>query len=701
MDTGKEAFREEAYELLAELETALLELEKTPEDLDVVAQVFRAMHTIKGSGAMFGFDDVAAFTHDIETAYDMVRNDRLAVTGNLVNLTLSACDQIRRMVDGESGQDGDSEKESVAEGFRKLISDREQEDSHEKSREQENRQEMLHDITSIYRIRFSPFGDIFSTGFNPSAILDDLRNLGECRIISHTKNIPELENLNPEECYMSWDIIITTRYDINAIRDVFIFIENQCELKIDLIDRDDFLEDDVEYKKLGEILVDRGDVTSEIIEKTVSLQKHIGELLVETGSTGHDRIEAALAEQQLVRDSRKERMARDQAATIRVPAEKLDSLMNMVGELVTLQSRLTQASTSSGITELIQIAEEVERLTSGLRDNTMSIRMMPIGSTFSRFNRLVRDLSIELGKDVILTTDGAETELDKTVLERINDPMIHLIRNSIDHGIESPGERESAGKPGSGTIHLSAVHSGAHVLIHISDDGAGLDSEAIRNKAIEKGLVHTDSVLSEKELFSLIFAPGFSTAQKVTNLSGRGVGMDVVKRNIEALQGSIEISSRTGKGTTITLKLPLTLAIIDGLLVKIGATYFVLPLAAIEECIELTRTDAEKTHGQHFADIRGEIVPYICLRERFRIEEDRPDIEQIAITRFDNTRVGLVIDQVVGEHQTVIKQLGRMFRDVEEISGATILGDGTVALILDLSKLINRTETEEKLAKAG
>jgi two-component system chemotaxis sensor kinase CheA len=340
------------------------------------------------------------------------------------------------------------------------------------------------------------------------------------------------------------------------------------------------------------------------------------------------------------------------------------------------------------IPELRSIAEHVDRLTAELRDSTMSIRMLPIGTTFSKFNRLVRDLSSELGKEVILTIDGAETELDKTVIERIHDPLVHLIRNSIDHGIESPGVRASNGKPRQGTVHLSAIHSGANVLISIEDDGAGLNKEAIRKKAVENGLISPDVELSEKEVFGLIFAPGFSTAGKVTNVSGRGVGMDVVKSGVEALRGAIDIASREGAGTTITLKLPLTLAIVDGLLVKIADANFVLPLSIVEECVELTNGGGAAGHGRQVTFIRGEIVPYIRLRERFSIDGPAPPIEQIVVTETMGGRIGFVVDKVIGQHQTVIKNMGKIYRNVKGVSGATILGDGTVALIVDVPQIV-------------
>jgi len=336
----------------------------------------------------------------------------------------------------------------------------------------------------------------------------------------------------------------------------------------------------------------------------------------------------------------------------------------------------------------------VERLTGELRDSALNIRMLPIGSTFSKFKRLVRDLSSELGKEIELTTDGAETELDKTVIEKLNDPLVHLIRNSLDHGIEQPEARVAAGKTRHGTVHLAAVHSGDSVLITIQDDGAGLDKEAIRSKAIERGVIAAQAELTDKELFNLIFAPGFSTAKKISSISGRGVGMDVVKRAIEALRGTIDITSVHGEGTRITVRIPLTLAIIESLLVRIGPDFFMMPLSLVDECVELTRQDVARSNGRHLANVRDHLVPYIPLRERFLIRGDCPDIEQIVITEVNGSRIGFVVDQVIGEHQTVIKSLGRAYKNVEGISGATILGDGSVALILDVPQLVQSVEAE-------
>ena len=703
-DKHKEAFREEANELLAELETSLLELEETPGDMELIGRVFRAMHTIKGSGAMFGFDDIAAFTHEVETAFDLVRNGKLPVTKGLIDLTLSARDQIRAMLDPSAagGVDVVRSGEIVA-AFREIVAGGKAETAARapaagaaspSSEAPAGGAAGRHNAT--YRIGFRPAKDIFTCGSNPVGILNELRELGSCRVVAQLKDIPYLDELNPEECHTYWDIILTTDKGMNAIKDAFIFIEDSCDLKIDVIDDGGLLDTESEYKRLGQILIGRGELTPGDLRATLDMQKPIGKMLVEAGVVDPGSVESALAEQKHVREIRKERQASESISSIRVPSEKLDKLVDLVGELVTVQARLSQFSSLRGEAGLTAISEEVERLTAELRDNTINIRMLPIGTTFSKFKRLVRDLSNELGKEIELTTDGAETELDKTVIEKLNDPLVHLIRNSIDHGIEMPDVRESAGKPRQGTVHLSAVHSGANVLIRIRDDGKGLDAGAIRTKAVERGLIAADAELSEKELFELILLPGFSTAKNITNVSGRGVGMDVVKQAIEGLRGHIEIGSKKGEGSTITLKLPLTLAIIEGLLVRIAEDFFVFPLSAVEECVELTRADVAGSHGRNVANVRGQIVPYVRLREQFAMEGDLPGIEQIVIISSDGFRAGFVVDNVIGEHQTVIKSLGTFYRNIEGLSGATILGDGTVALILDIQKLLKIAERREQ-----
>jgi two-component system chemotaxis sensor kinase CheA len=701
----RDAFKDEAYELLTDMETALLELEKNPADAELISRVFRAMHTIKGSGAACELKEISAYTHELETFFDMVRKGRIAVTKEIIDLTLMARDQIKSLFDAvyRGGTADEARGKELLALFKKLhpAPGAKEAAAPAPSAPQAAPEAPVLGKNVTYRIRFKPRPGILDQG-DPVTILDEIRLLGPCEIVAHTDAVPYLEDYKPSACYTYWDIILTTRYGKNAIEDVFIFVKDTSETKIDVIDEEDSLEHDtMTYKRLGEILLERGDVTPGDLQKALRSMKKIGEALMESGAVTPEKIESALAEQQHVREMREKRQGAETITSIRVATEKLDSLVDLVGELVTVQARLSQTALMHNIPGLLSIAEEVERLTAELRDKTMSVRMLPIGTTFGNFKRLFRDLSKDLGKEVELVTDGGETELDKTVIERLNDPLVHLIRNSLDHGIEQPDARMAAGKSRQGVIRLAAVHSGAHVLIQISDDGAGMDRDAIRAKALEKGLIDSTAELSDSELYSLIFTPGFSTAKKVTSVSGRGVGLDVVKRAIDALRGNIEITSAKGLGTTITLKLPLTLAIIDGLLVKLQEQHYVLPLSYVKECVELTRKDREDGHGRNIANVRGEIVPYIILREQFGIADAPPEREQIVITEVGGTRVGFVVDHVIGGHQTVIKNLGRYYHGAEGLSGATILGDGTVALILDVPKLAHLAERDERQVMKG
>ncbi|UFS72557.1 chemotaxis protein CheA [Geomonas sp. RF6] len=689
-DVHAQAYREEAYELLSELESSLLELEENPEDIELVGRVFRAMHTIKGSGAMFGFDEIAAFTHEVETVFDRVRNGEMKVTKTLVTLTLDARDQIRVMLDATGPVDLHRSGAIIA-GLRGLC---EGKGGAAPGAPAKGAAKEAPAVEATYRIRFAPAPEIFSRGTNPVHLLNELRELGRCTVFAQSTAVPLLGEIDAESCHLFWDVVLTTDRGLEAIEEVFIFVEDDCTLKIDLIDDGAGDPEEGNHKMLGEILVERGDLSLDEMKSVLASRKLLGEILVEKGLVSPETIASALAEQQHVKEVQKERQSQEGSASIRVPAHKLDLLVNLVGELVTVQARLSQTTAGRKDPEMKSIAEEVERLTAELRDNVLNIRMLPIGSTFSKFKRLVRDLSQELGKEIEMTTEGAETELDKTVIEKLNDPLVHLIRNSIDHGIEAPEARAAAGKPRQGKVHLAARHSGDSVVITIADDGAGLDRERIRGKAVEKGLISPTAELSDREIFAQIFAPGFSTAQKVTSVSGRGVGMDVVKRAIDALRGTIEISSVRGRGATISVRIPLTLAIIETLLVKIGSDRFLIPLSLVDEVVFLTRDQVEKSHGRNLVPVRGQLIPYLPLRQRFNVAGKRPDFEQVVITRVGETTVGVVVDHVIGEHQTVIKSLGHAYKDLEGVSGATILGDGAVALILDIPQLVRQVELE-------
>jgi two-component system chemotaxis sensor kinase CheA len=681
-ELNRQAFKEEALELLGELETSLLELEEDPKNDEVINRVFRAMHTIKGSGAMFGFEDIASFTHEVETVFDLARNGQISVSKELLDLTLLARDHILSMLEGEEQGIGTRAREVIV-GLKALTPAQAQAEPESVSMEAPPTCATSSDL-GTWRIRFAPPRNLFLSGTNPAALLEELCEMGEHHVIMHTKEIPELSELDPEQCLVWWDVILTTARSEDEIRDVFIFVEEDSELTIQMVGSCQSI-DDESYKLIGQILVEKNDITKDALERILLDRKPIGQLLSEAGLVSPSQVEAALVEQQEVKRLRQTASSDSQTSSIRVPAQKLDFLVDLVGELVTAQARLTQFASEQNDARLQAISEEIERLSDELRDNTLGIRMLPIGSTFSRFKRLVRDLSQELGKRIILETRGEETELDKTVIERLTDPLVHLLRNSIDHGIESPEARTARGKSPEGRIELSAEHSGGEVLIRIIDDGAGIDPERIRAKAVEKGLIAHDTLISDKDTLMLIFAPGFSTAEKITNVSGRGVGMDVVKRNIDALRGRVSLESVPGGGTTVSVRIPLTLAIIDGLQVQVGDSYFIMPLSAVEECVELIRKDNDRAA---FINLRGQMVPYVSLRSSFDIPGQTPDIEQVVVCNSQGSRVGIVVDRVIGEHQTVIKSLGKVYQDVRGISGATIKGDGSMALILDIAALI-------------
>ncbi|MGB3222681.1 MAG: chemotaxis protein CheA [Desulforhopalus sp.] len=694
LDAGRAVFLVEATEILEQLEESLLELEESPNDNELVGSIFRALHTIKGSGAMFGFDHVSSFTHEVETVFDQVRCGTMKVSRELIDLTLASRDVIRIMLDGETVDDGTTEEEAkrIVAALKHLSASEKPTQLPIKLKIESLRKQTDGDFTT-WRIRFKPLEDVFSTGTDPTFLLEDLHELGDCDIVAINDDIPRLSEFDPERCYIGWDILLTTDKGRKAIEDVFIFIDEESELKIEAVEHHDLSEeeDPREQRRLGEILVMRGDLTTDQLEEALNSQKQLGEILIEKGHISGNKINAALNEQEHRKNAKskiqnKQKPVAD--SSIRVPSSKLDELVNLVGELVTVQARLTQIANNAEDGQLRFLAEEVERLSADLRETTMNIRMVPIGSTFSKFRRLVRDLSSELGREVMLSTVGEETELDKTVIEKLNDPMVHLIRNALDHGVEPPEVRKAAGKNPEGSIHLEAEHSGAHVLIRVRDDGAGIDKDKIRKKAVERGLMVEDAEISDDELYSFIFTPGFSTAVVVSSVSGRGVGMDVVRTNIDALRGAVDVQSTAGKGTTVTLKIPLTLAIIEGLLTRVGDECYVLPLAAVEECVELEADQAGASRGRNLANIRGELVPYVHLRQHFKINGRRAAIEQIVVTQIDGHRVGFVVDEVIGQHQTVIKNLGHMYKDIKEISGATILGDGTLALILDVPCLI-------------
>lgn len=659
-----ETFRIEARELFEQLETTLLDIEASPADKDLIDTAFRALHTIKGSGAMFGFDAASAFTHHVENAFDMVRKGQAAVTRDLVEVALAAKDHMRTLIEEPDAAEP-GRTEAILARLAAVMG------------------AAPHPAVpgagggaagpaggagrTTFRITFTLARHALGMGANPLLLLRELRDLGDCTVIPDTAAIPPLDAVDPCGSYLTWECRLTTSRPASCIDEVFMFVVDDMDLTVETVVPEP-------------VPVEAGD-------GLCGLPPHPAP--------------AALAEPAPPPRADAEKAARREDTGIRVQAERLDELMDQVGELVIAQARLRQLASSGQDLHLTALVEEIERLSSQLRDTTMGIRMVPIGSLFSRFRRLVRDLSQELGKEVVLTTAGEETELDKTVIERLHDPLVHLIRNSLDHGIEDPGGRAAGGKPRQGCVHLSAVHSGAQVLITIRDDGAGIDPARVRAKAEENGLIPPGADLSDGELFQLILQPGFSTAARITSVSGRGVGMDVVKRSIDALRGTIDIASTPGQGTVMTLRLPLTLAIIDGLLVRVGTGRYVIPLSAVEECVELTPADDLRSTGRDFLNIRDEVVPFLRLKTLFNVQAPPEPFQKVVVVSAGEARVGLAVDQIIGDYQTVIKSLSKIHSGVQSFSGATILGDGTVALILDVPRLIDFGQSCENHRKAS
>ena len=732
LDKMADIFLEEAGDLLEKLEDHLLKLEQYPEDIDTIGAVFRTMHTIKGSAGMFGFNAVSRFTHQAENTFDEVRNGRVAVTSELITLTLKARDHIRNMLAEPNSQELMEETEKLISNFQVYLLEHSIDGSNKQTpqntavpvqnhvvvqpteneaikvqvdnknnetisfnasaiSEVNEKAKNLHSVIAdneetneiTYRISFEPDLDVFLNGTKPHTLIAELSEMGETSIIPYYSSIPALKDIDPTKCYMSWDIILTTTKSVDDIKDVFMFLDNSSKIEVKkLADSDQ----EPTSKKLGEILIEKNLVTQDEITAAIGDQKPLGQILTEKKVVSAEDVQAALVEQKHLREQKEKKSQEQNSQTIKVNSIKLDRLIDLVGELVTFNARLSQLSSGIHSSTLSTLSEQGERLILELRDTTMDMRMLPIGTIFSRFRRLVRDLSSETQKNIELITEGAETELDKTVIEKLNDPLVHLIRNSVDHGIERPNVRTENGKNPQGKVTLRAQHAGAFVLITIEDDGSGLDLEKIRKKAIDKGLISANEELSESQTADLIFMPGFSTADKVTSISGRGVGMDVVKRDIATLGGSVSISTKKGLGTKFTLKIPLTLAIIEGILVKVGDNSYVLPLSNVVECLKF-QTSLPQSKFCATAKIRDDMVPFIDLRNFFGITTDRPEQQQIVMVTDQDSKIGIVIDKVIGNYQTVIKPLGKLYSNVQGISGATILGDGSVALILDIYKL--------------
>ena len=710
MDELTSVFIQEGREQLQAMESGLLELEQNPDNHDGINGIFRAAHTVKGASGVIECHFIESFMHKVENVLDRLRNNEIAVSSDLTGLLLRCCDQLSALMDVlEAGQaeappaiqatgDGLLGELAVYTGGTPAAPAATQAPEEEISGASAVNTDSWH-----ISVRFGPH--VLRGGMEPLSFIRYLASLGEILALETVPDaMPAAAEMDPESCYLGFEIRLQTRASKADIERVFDFCRDDCDLRIlppnsklaeyvKLIR--ELPEDDM---RLGEMLVRCGALTqSELDEGLLSQQQpeghdelepvHIGEILVDHKVVHKEVVEAAVSKQHQVNEKKAV-----EARLIRVQADKLDQLIDLVGELVIAGASANLLAQRSGQSDLVESTSVLSRLVENIRDSALQLRMVQIGETFNRFNRVVRDVSKELGKEINLVISGAETELDKSVVEKIGDPLMHLVRNSMDHGIEAPDAREAKGKARNGTLELNAYHDSGSIVIEVIDDGAGLPRDKILNKAIEKGLVLPTQTLTDQEIINLIWEPGFSTADKVTNLSGRGVGMDVVRRNIQSLRGSCEVSSTEGNGATFTIRLPLTLAIIDGFLVGVGRAAYVIPLDMVIECIELKTNTADRD----FLNLRGEVLPFVRLREMFDIPGERPARENIVVVQYAGQKAGIVVDQLMGEFQTVIKPLSSIFRHLRGIGGSTILGSGEVALILDVQALIQRNARAEE-----
>ncbi|WP_461211263.1 chemotaxis protein CheA [Desulfocurvus sp. DL9XJH121] len=674
MDPAVQTYLEEAGEVLISLEEALLSLEAAPEDMEIVSSVFRGLHTIKGSGAMFGFEEIARFTHNVETVFDRVRNGELQVNKELLGLTFAAKDHLARLL--SSSMEGTSEDREASDALLKEF------DKYlvggAQAAVQAECVEGPQDEPATFWIRYRPHPQAFFSGTNPLKLVQEMSDLGTLHPCFHGEDVPLLSKLDPEQISCWWDFLLHTDKGENAVRDVFIFVD-ESEVDIRRIGTGPFRNSDV-----GPLMELFGSSTG---QDYASVCADVARLFTSQVAKRVPKAEPC--------PPKAEAEVRG-AGSVRVDAEKLDQFVDMVGELVILQSRLDLAVHGLHNPVLEQVAEDLERLSDSMRDNALSIRMLPMGTVFHSFRRLVRDLSSSLGKRVEFVARGEETKLDKNILDKLKDPLMHILRNSMDHGLETVEERRALGKPETGTILLEAGQEGGEVFVKVHDDGKGMDPERIRAKALERGLLTGAEDLAPEEILNLVFEPGFSTADKVSDVSGRGVGMDVVKKGIDSLRGHVEIQSRQGEGTTIVIRLPLTLAIIDGLHVRVQGETYIMPLSVVEVCLErFLRADAPVKCFET-VDWGGRMVPCVSLRLLLGVPGAQPVYEQIVIAEVGGVQVGLAVDEVVGRQQVVIKSLDNVLRNQKWVSGTAISGDGSISLILDVSQLVRLAESRSR-----
>ena len=670
LDQAQQTFIVEARELLLAMEESLLQLESEPGDQDAIGAIFRAAHTIKGSAGLFGLTPIVSFTHIVEDVLDRLREGSVSVDAALIAVLLRSGDHMLELIDVVASRG----EQLAAAALEREAALRQALQAYQAPAEAAARPVQTPTVSDVQAsmlwhisLRFGV--DVFRNGMDPLSFLRYLNTLGQMvQVTTVSDSIPAVEEWDPESCHLGFEIDFRSAAGHAAINEVFDFVREDCAVEITAVNET--------ITATGTDLMSQND-NSPVVSS--------GELLgdqraVPRGPAQVSTERTSSANEQKNKDGR----------YVRVNADKLDELINLVGELVIASAGANLLARSCNHAPLQEASSTVSGLVEEILDGALHLRMIPIGDTFNRFRRVVRDVSQELGKDIDLIISGAETELDKTVVEKIGDPLMHLLRNSMDHGIESAEARRASGKSAKGHLNLNAYHDSGSIVIEIADDGAGLNRERILEKAQERGLVASGVALTDQEIYNLIFEPGFSTAEAVTNLSGRGVGMDVVKRNITLLRGTVDLDSQPGQGTIVRIRLPLTLAIINGFLVGIDQSTYVIPLDMVQECIELDEQDRQSSRDNGYLDLRGEVLPLVYLRDHFNHEGPAARRQNVVVVRYAEHKAGLVVDDLLGEFQTVIKPLGKLFGGLRGISGSTILGSGAVALILDIPALLNQ-----------
>ncbi len=697
------AFISEAAEQIEAIETLLLELEEQPDNRELLDSLFRCAHTVKGSAGIFGLNRVVEFTHHVETLLDKMRDGELVLNPEISTLLLQCNDQIKFLVDTAADESADTPEQkdlradlvvqlrALTEGGATAAP---QAASASVAVGNAPAQERIWTISA----RFGQ--ETFRNGMDPLSISRYLHDMGKVvSVRCGVDGVPPLVNLNPESCYLSFVMQLQTTASREDIEGAFSFVIDDCELDVVAPETHEqqlarAIEDMPETPRLGDMLVSVGALTQDKLVQVLSNQQSsrgmpavvkpkIGDLLEAQAGVAPEVVAAALGKQQKMRES-----APSEERYIRVQADRLDAVINLLGELVIAGAGATLLARETHGEALIEANLHMNGLIEEIRNGTLGLRMVPVGETFSRFRRVVRDTASSLGKEVNFEIVGGDAELDKSMVEKIADPLMHLVRNSLDHGLEPPQERIAAGKPAAGKLVLSARHETGAILIRIEDDGRGINRERVLQRAWNRGLVEPGIVPSDDDINMLIFEPGFSTAEQVTNLSGRGVGMDVVRRNIEALRGSLRLNSQPGKGLQVDIRLPLTLAIIDGFMVGVGRSKFVLPLESVVEVIEAGGDNLRvDERGRHCVELRGAVLPVVRLRTLYTVESELPERVSVVVVHSPRGKYGIEVEVLLGQNQTVIKPLGRLFKTLRGISGSSILGNGEVALILDVVSL--------------